>query len=198
MSKFNHALILVVFILSILVFSACPVLAGLVNGDFSQDPPGTGWNYSSSGADVYSDATAWNGNGYADLYTYDEGIAATSVLYQDNIFLLPGETQLSFDIDVYKSGDIEETDTFTATFGSKQYTLQTSDFSGSSFIDTIVFDLTGMSSGPYTMHFQLENEPDDIYTSVYIDNVQFIPAPGAFLLAVIGIFSTATSRKLKA
>lgn len=193
MNKFNHGLILIIFILSILQISTCPVMAGLVNGDFSQDPPGLGWTYSSTGVDVFSDSTA--GNGFAALYADFEEEASVSELSQGNIFLLPGETQLIFDLIMYKSEGTPETDTFTAMFGLEEYTLLSSDFSGNEFRDTIVFDLTGLPSGPYTLYFSLGNEPDGISTSVLIDNIQFVPVPGAFLLAAIGLFSTAVSRK---
>ena len=199
MNRYGPSIISIIFILSILFFPVCPAMAGLVNGDFSQDPPGTGWSYSSSGVDVYSDSTAWDGNGLAVLYTYNESEATVSELSQDNVFLLPGETQMLFDIVMYKSQDTPETDTFRAIFGTQVYILRTSDFTGPVFSDTIVFDLSGLSAGPYTLTFQLENEYDCVETSVLIDNVQFspVPVPGAFLLAAIGMFSAATSRKLR-
>lgn len=196
MSKLRYGCISVIFVLLILHFSSCPVAAAITNGDFSQNPPGYGWTYEI--ADVYSDSTAWDGNGLAVLRPDFEEETSLSKLYQDNIFLLPNEIQLLFDIAMYKSEDGGETDIFTAMFGTEQYTLQSSDFSGDSYTETVVFDLTGWAAGPYVLSFQLENNPDGIFTSVLIDNVQLIPAPGAFLLTIIGIFSASASRKLKA
>ncbi len=195
MNKLQSAFISTIFILSVLCFSICPAMAGITNGDFSQDPPGFGWVFSSSGVDVFSDSTAWNSNGFAALYTDFEEEASVSELSQENIFLLPGETQLIFDIIMYKSGGTPETDIFTATFGPEQYTLLSSDFVGTEYSETVVFDVTVWASVPYSLTFQLENNPDGILTSVLIDNVQFIPTPSAFLLAAIGLFSTAVSRK---
>ena len=197
MNKLQYAFILIIFIISVLCFSTCPAMAGITNGDFSQDPPGYGWTFSSTGVDVFSDSTAWNNNGFAALYADFEEEASVSELSQENIFLLPGDTQLIFDLIMYKSEGTPETDTFTATFGPEQYILLSSDFVGNEYSETVAFDVTGWATGPYTLTFQLENEPDDILTSVLIDNVKFIPAPGALLLAAVGLFSTATSRKLK-
>ncbi len=193
MNKLQSAFISIIFILSVLFFPACLAMAGITNGDFSQDPPGYGWTFSSTGVDVFSDSTA--GNGFAALYVDFEEEASISELSQGNIFLLPGDTQLLFDIIMYKSEGTPETDTFTATFGPEQYTLLSSDFVGNEYSETVAFDVTGWATGPYTLSFQLENEPDGILTSVLVDNVQFIPVPGAFLLTAIGLVSTAASRK---
>ncbi len=198
MNKLQSAFISIIVILSILFFPACPAMALITNGDFSQDPPGFGWAFSSTGVDVFSDSTAWDDNGLASLYADFEEEASLSELYQENVFLLPGESQLIFDLIMYKSEGTPETDTFTAMFGLEKYTLLSSDFVGTEYSETVAFDVTGWASGPYTLTFQLENEPDGISTSVLIDNVQFVPVPGAFLLAAIGMFSAVTSRKLKA
>ncbi len=197
MNKSKYVFISVIFILSILHFSTHTAMADIINGFFT-DPPGPEWTYSSEGVDVYSDSTA-GGDGYAELYTVQETEASVSDLYQDNIFLLTGETQLLFDVIMKKSvAGAPQTDTFTAIFGSEQYTLLSSDFIGNEYSETVVFDLTGWASGPYTLSFQLENEWDYISTSVEIDNIRFVPVPGAFLLAAIGLLSSAASRKLKA
>lgn len=196
MSRSKSAIVSIVFIFIVMYFSTQPVMAGIVNGNFSQDPPGLGWNYSN--ADVFSDITSWNGNGYAILQPYMEEEASVSELYQENIFLPPNATQLLFDIEMVIGEEIHETDVFTASFGTRQYTLASSDLSGFDYSETVIFDLTGFATGPFTLSFQLVNEPDGVLTTVAIDNIQFVPAPGAFILAIIGLFSAAASRKLKA
>lgn len=184
-------------VFSLFFFSSQPVFAGITNGDFSQDPNGSGWTLSNSY--VYSDSEA-GGNGIAVLLSdYEE-----STLTQYGIFLLPNETQLMFDVVMYSSIG-GETDTFTATFSNGLYSdsrsISSSSISSSVHSETIIIDLTGWNSGldpfsPYTLSFQLANQlDDDIITYVLIDNVKFVPAPGAFLLAAIGLFSTAASRK---
>ena len=192
-SIFKSALFPVIFVFLIICFSTCPARALITNGYFSDDPPGTGWTYSY--AEISSDITDYYGNGIAYLRPDFEDEASISEVYQNNIFLSSNDTQLLFDIIMYKSKVGGDTDTFTATFGTKDYTLLSSGISGSEYKETVVFDLTGWTSGPYNLNFQLDNVPDGIFTSVLVDNVHFIPAPGAFLLAAIGLFSTAASRK---
>jgi hypothetical protein len=195
MDKSKYVLLAFVFIISLLYFQSGSVMASITNGDFSQDPPGIGWIFSNT--DVYSDSTAWDGNGNAVLLPEDEEQASLSELYQDNIFLLPGETGLSFDILMYKDAGPDETDIFTASFGTFQYILKSSDISGSLYEETIVVDLTGWAPGPYTLSFQLDNDPDGIFTAVTVDNVKFIPAPGGLVLVMIGTFVLRKSRLIK-
>ena len=198
MNKLQYAFILIVSAFPVLCFPMTSLPSGIINGDFSQDPPGYGWSFSDEGVDLFSDSTAWNNNGLGVLFTFNESEPNVSELYQDNILLQPGDTQMIFDLVMYKSVEGGETDIFTATFGTVQYTLLASDFAGTEYSQTVVMNLSSLTSGAYNLSFQLENDPDGIETTVLIDNVQFIPAPGALLLGIIGIFSTAASRKLKA
>ena len=185
MDKSQNAFFPLISVFLLLLISTEPLTAAITNGFFSDDPPGVGWTFGAN-IDVTSDSTAYDGNGLAVLRPDDETEASTSHIYQDNIFLLPAETILSFDITMYKSDLGGDTDEFTASFGTHQYTLSSSDIAGTFYEETITFDLTGWAPGPYTLSFQLINDPDDIFTAVGVDNVTLIPAPGALILAAIG------------
>ena len=196
MDKSKYVFFPVISVFLLLLILAEPLTAAITNGYFSDDPPGTGWTFGSN-IDVTSDSTAYDGNGLAVLRPDDEEEDSTSHIYQDNIFLLPSETTLSFDITMYKSDSGGDTDVFTASFGTHQYTLSSSDITGTFYEETITFDLTGWASGPYVLSFQLVNDPDDIFTAVGVDNVTLIPAPGALILTVIGASLTGLLRKTK-
>lgn len=186
MDKSKYVLFTTISIFVLLLIPAEPLTAAITNGYFSDDSPGTGWTFGSNNIEVTSDSTAYDGNGMVSLRPDEESESSTSIISQDNIFLLPTETTLSFDITMFKSEIGGDTDVFTATFGSHQYTLDSSDITGTLYEKTVTFDLTGWASGPYVLTFQLVNEPDDIFTAVGVDNVTLIPAPGALILTAIG------------
>ena len=194
-SKYAFLTVISVFLLSLIPDES--LTAAITNGYFSDDPPRTGWTFGSNNIEVTSDSTAYDENGLAVLRPDDETEDSTSLIYQDNIFLLPSETTLSFDITMYKSDSGGDTDVFTASFGTHQYTLSSSDITGAFYEETVTFDLTGWASGPYVLSFQLVNDPDDIFTAVGVDNVTLIPAPGALILTVIGASLTGLLRKSK-
>ncbi len=196
MDKSQNAFFLLISVFLLLLISTEPLMAAITNGYFSNDSPGVGWTFGSN-VDVTSDSTALDGNGIAVLRPDDETEDSTSHIYQDNIFLLPAERMLSFDIAMYKTDFGGDTDEFTASFGTHQYTLSSSDITGTFYEETVTFDLTGWSPGPYNLSFQLVNDPDNIFTAVGVDNVNLIPAPGAFMLAVIGASFVFFFRKSK-
>ncbi len=197
MDKSQNAFFLLIFVFVLLLITTEPLTASITNGYFSNDQPGTGWTFGLNNIDVTSDSTAYDYNGIAVLRPDDESEPSTSYIYQDNIFLLPTETMLSFDITMFKSDLGGDTDEFTATFGAHQYTLSSSDITGTFYEETVTFDLTGWAPGPYTLSFQLANDPDEIFTAVGVDNVNLIPAPGALILAVIGASFVSLFRKSK-
>ena len=197
MDKSKYAFLTVISVFMLSLIPAKPLTAAITNGYFSDDPPGTGWTFGSNNIDVTSDNTAYDENGLAVLRPDDESEDSTSLIYQDNIFLLPSETTLSFDITMYKSDTGGDTDEFTASFGMHQYTLSSSDITGTFYEETVTFDLTGWASGPYDLSFQLVNDSDDIFTAVGVDNVTLIPAPGALILTAIGVSLTGLLRKSK-
>lgn len=186
MDKSKYFIFTAISVIVLSLIPAEPLVAAITNGYFSDDPPGTGWTFGSSNIEVTSDSTAWDGNGMASLRPDEESEDSTSLIYQNNIFLLPTETILSFDITMFKSNVGGDSDVFTASFGSHQYTLNSSDITGTFYEETVTFDLTGWASGPYVLTFQLVNDPDDIFTAVGVDNVTLIPAPGALILTAIG------------
>jgi len=193
-SKYAFFTVISIFLLSLIPVES--LMAAITNGYFSDDPPGTGWTFGSN-IEVTSDSTAFDDNGLAVLRPDDETEDSTSHIYQDNIFLLPAETKLSFDITMYKSDSGGDTDVFTASFGTHQYTLSSSDITGTFYEETVTFDLTGWASGPYVLSFQLVNDPDEIFTAVGVDNVTLIPAPGALILTAIGASLAGLLRKSK-
>ena len=213
MDKSKGGFLAVVVIVLLQQILAQPVLAdiGITNGDFSQDS--LGWTLSENNAFVGSD-TPTGGNVRGVLLSENDDSYSVSYLYQNNIEIPLGATQLLFDFTMNKTiPETGDTDYFKAMFGIdfddtttppslnvlRSFSKSTHDFSGTTDSGTGILDLAGLSSGPYTLYFQLENNPDGFITSVLIDNVRFapVPVPSAFLLAVIGMFSAAASKKLK-
>ncbi len=202
MEKFNYASLWILSIFLFLLLTTQPLTAGITNGYFSDDPPGTGWTFGMENIFVTSDTTPWVGNGAATLRPDDESESSISSIIQNNIILQPTDQTLSFDIFMSKYELGGETDIFTATFGSEQYTKLSSSLTGSTYSETVTFDLTGWATGPsnpYTLSFQLENDPDNIFTSVTIDNVEItaIPAPGALILVLVGTSSVISLKRTK-
>ena len=202
MGKFNYPFFRILSIFLYLLLLTQPLTAGITNGYFSDDEPGTGWKFGTENIYVTSDTTAGDGNGKATLRPDDESELSISSIIQTNIFLQPTDQTLSFDIFMSKYNLGGETDIFTATFGSEQYTKLSSSLTGSTYSETVTFDLTGWATGPsnpYTLSFQLENYPDNIFTSVTVDNVELIaiPAPGALLLVLVGTSSFISLKRTK-
>ncbi len=177
----------VLSVLITLLFLSEPLRANVTNGYFTEDPPGAGWLFEpDENIIVTSDSTDIYGNGCAVLIPNDESETSISSICQPDIFLSSADRILSFDITMSKAEVGGETDIFTANFGSYLYILPSSSIPGTTYSETVTVDLTGWGTGPYSLVFELQNKPDDIYTAVTIDNVQIIPVPGAVLLGSIG------------
>jgi hypothetical protein len=189
MKMANYGRVIASFLsILILLLLSSPLNAAITNEDFSQDPEGYGWDFIPyDNIDVTSDSTSFTGNGFAFLRPNDEQEESFGWIKQSDIYLSPTDLALSFDFTMTKSIPGGETDVFTAAFGSFNFVLESSDIPGMTCSGTVVVDLTGWSAGPYNLVFGLFNEPDGIYTTVAIDNVQLIPAPDAAMLTMLGL-----------
>jgi len=177
---------------AVLIATTQPALSCITNGNFAQDPPGTGWSYGNNNVSVDSDSTAGDGNGKAILRPDNEDVQSLSWLSQG--IGLEGNYILSFDMVMEKSIIGGETDTFTATFADKSYTKESSELDefDTQYAETVTFVLYGLEQANYTLLFKLDNQPDGIFTRVILDNVilsqgpPMVPVPGALLLGGLG------------
>lgn len=165
MEKTKRFTLLVVVSVAFLLSATPCSYAALTNGDFSDDPPGVPWTFVLDNIEVTSDSTALDGNGKVVLRPDDEGVESWSTISQENIFLLPGENVLSFDLTMERSQVGHETDAFSATFGGNTfYTLLSSSIGFDLlYSETVLLDVSGWAPGPYVLVFELYNDPDWIF-----------------------------------
>ena len=189
-----------------LMLAISAVNAAVTNGDFSDD--GTGWTVSSGFVTYWDDdARLWE--------DWDINNNPVPTILSQNIGL--DESLLSFDVRLEAYGTGFETDEFRTRLGGVEIYYLASDESESSDASVIsvtgteadVVDSQGFIVRTITRHvvvdlsswtplstqlleFELSPElTDEAYTDIFIDNVVLesavIPAPGALMLAGIGL-----------
>jgi hypothetical protein len=190
----------------IVLFGISPALAVPTNGNFSAvdtdgNPTLDGWT---------PIGLVSNPAGYA----FFEGNSSLT----SQLFTIPdGAQNLSFDVWLHSfkegTGGGPNTDVFTASLLKNDGTTVLFSYSINNelgpdapadtdevnYYDHVIWDMSGLIGHEVKLSFILVCDNDDGWpTDVTLDNVNVVPAPGAFILGLIGIGSAGLLRKLKA
>jgi hypothetical protein len=178
MNKPSNLMLIVAGVLSFWILTQ-PALADLYNGDFSEDLDG--WivdpinSVKPSGDDRAEFLQGEPGNQYPN-----------STLSQ--IFTLDQEAlELSFYFVMITPGG--ETDIFTASLNGNTFYTKDSDYGGGVYEETFIYDVSNLAGQTVELTFDLQHDYEGSETTVLLDNVavSLVPAPGAVLLASIGL-----------
>lgn len=184
--------------------------AAVTNGDFENGL--TGWNETGV-VTVFSEPLGSTNN--AAVLTPDPFVSESGL--SQAVLVEPGSTYLCFDYRLFGL-ESQETDKLYAEFDGTQFYymdsagLEVFDSSlvsrtslGSSGMKRVCLDVSGFAAGQsYNLAFRLEHDHNDgIDTFAVIDNVEIlvqspvVPAPGALVLAGLGLLVVGTLRRIK-